>query len=384
VTPEEVRQYYDQNQAQFQKRDERQASHILIAADAKASPQAKAAARAKAEQILKQVRAKPASFGELARKESQDPGSASRGGDLGYGPRGAMVKPFDDAVWSMKPGEIAGPIETEYGYHIVRLDNVRGRGFDDVKGQIEADLRRQKSAKRVAEVAEQLSNTAFEQSDSLKPAAEAVKLPLRQSGWVTRAGGGEKPFDNPKLLSAAFSDEVIKDKRNSEVVDLGENTLAVARVLEHKPASVRPFDAVSGEITKRLTRERGAELAAKDGREQLAKVQQGQDAGVKWTPAQTITRGEPKGLPVSVVAQAFRTDAGKLPAYAGAEDGRGGYALVRVTKVVEPPAAAPEKSRAVAQQLAQLLAQEELGAAVTSFEQKAGVKIDKDRLERKQ
>jgi len=384
VTPEEVRQYYEQNQAQFQKREERRASHILIAADAKAGAEARAAARAKAEQILKQVRAKPASFADVARRESQDPGSAAKGGDLGYAPRGAMVKSFDDALWALKPGEIGGPVETEYGYHVIRLEAVRGRGFEDVKGQIEADLRRQRSVKRIAEMAELLSNTAFEQGDSLKPAADAVKLPLRQSGWITRAGGGEKPFDNPRLLAAVFSDEVLRDKRNSETVDVGENTLVVARLLEHRPEAVRPFEEVSGEIAKRLTRERAAELAAKEGREQLARVQQGGESALKWSAPQTISRGEAKGLPVPVVAQAFRVDAGKLPAYAGVADGRGGYALVRVTKVIEPETVAPEKSRAVGQQLAQLLAQEELAAAVASFEQKAGVRIDKEKLERRQ
>src|SRR4051812_47312316 len=121
VTPDEVKQYYEQNMKQYGKGEERQASHILITVDSKATPEQKQAARVKAEQLLKQVKQNPASFADVARKNSQDPGSAEKGGDLGFFPRGAMVKPFDDAAFQMKVGDISGLVESQFGYHIIKV-----------------------------------------------------------------------------------------------------------------------------------------------------------------------------------------------------------------------------------------------------------------------
>ena len=237
VSADEVKQFYEQNLKQYAQGEERQASHILIAVDSKSSAEEKQAARAKAEELLKQVKQNPASFADVAKKYSQDPGSAAKGGDLGFFPRGAMVKPFEDAVFQMKVGEIAGPVESQFGYHIIRLTAVKGRGLDDVKKQVELDLKRQKAGKKFSELAEQFNNLVFEQGDSLKPAADALKLPIQNSGWVSRSGSENKLLNNPKLLQAVFSEDAVKNKRNSEVIDVGNNTLVAARVIEYKPAS---------------------------------------------------------------------------------------------------------------------------------------------------
>ena len=149
VSRDEIRQFYQQNLKQYAKGEERQASHILITVDAQASDKEKQAARAKAEQLLAQVKQNPASFADVAKKNSQDPGSAAQGGDLGFFPRGGMVKPFDDAVFGMKAGEIAGPVESQYGYHIIRLTSAKGHGFDEVSKQVELDLKRQKAGEPV-------------------------------------------------------------------------------------------------------------------------------------------------------------------------------------------------------------------------------------------
>ncbi|HET9664672.1 MAG TPA: SurA N-terminal domain-containing protein, partial [Burkholderiales bacterium] len=175
VNDGEVKKYYEENLAQFETRQERQASHILITVDAAASAEDKQKARARAEELAKQLRQKPERFGEVAKEQSQDPGSAANGGDLGYFGRGTMPKPFEEAVFSMKPGDVSDPVETQYGYHIIRLTNVKGgekRSFEEARSQIETELKRQQAARKFAELAENFNNVVFEQSESLQPAAE--------------------------------------------------------------------------------------------------------------------------------------------------------------------------------------------------------------------
>jgi len=263
ISADEIKQFYEQNLKQYARGEERQASHILITVDAQATPEQKQAARAKAEQLLKQVKQNPASFAELAKNNSQDPGSAAKGGDLGSFPRGAMDKPFDDAVFSMKPGDISNLVESRYGYHIIKVTGEKKHAFDEARKQVELDLKRQKAGKKFADLAEQLNNQVFEQGDSLKPAADALKLPVQTSGWISRSGGDNKLLNNPKLLQAMFGEDAVKNKRNTEVVDVGNNTLVSARVLEYKPAAVRPLEEVRTEIVKLLTRQQATALAAK-------------------------------------------------------------------------------------------------------------------------
>jgi len=384
VSADEVKQFYEQNLKQYAQGDERQASHILIAVDAKASAAEKQAARAKAGQLLQQARQNPAGFTELARKNSQDPGSAAKGGDLGWFPRGAMTKPFDDVVFQMKAGEIAGPVESEFGYHIIRLTAVKGRGLDDVKQQVALDLKRQKAGKKFSELAEQFNNLVFEQGESLKPAADALKLAIQTSSWVSRSGSDNKLLNNQKLLQAVFAEDAVRNKRNSEVVDVGNNTLVAARVSEYKPASVRPFEEVSAGITNRLTLQQAAQLAATRGRELLAKLKQGEAAAIAWSGAKLISRENAQGYAGPVLVGVFKADAGKLPAYAGIENAQGGFVLLKITRVVEAEAVDVARRKAASEELHQILGQEEFDAYVASLKLRADIKVQKERLEKKE
>ena len=385
VTADEVKQYTEQNARQYSRGEERTASHILIAVDAKADAAAKAAAKAKAEQLLKEVKKNPASFAELAKKNSQDPGSAAQGGDLGSFPRGAMVKAFDDAVFNMKVGEIAGPVETQYGYHIIKLTGEKkGDGqSDDVRKKAELDLKRQKAGKKFSEEAEKLNNMVFEQSESLKPAADALKLPVQTSGWLSRNGTDNKVLNNPKLLQAVFAEEAVKNKRNTEVVDVGGSTLVAAHVIEYKSASVKSLDEVRAEIVKQLTRQQASSLAAKQGRETLAKLKQGGADDIKWSAAKLVSRENTQaaqGYTGTALREIFKADGAKLPAYVGYENPQGAFVLVRISKIVESAAADPAKRKAAADELRQVLGQEELNAYLSSLKQKADVKVQQDRL----
>ena len=381
----DVRRAYDENAKRFEVRESRQASHILITPEGDGA-EAKKKAKAKADELHAQLKKNPGSFAALAKQHSQDPGSAANGGDLGFFERGAMVKAFDDAVFSMKSGEISAPVESEFGYHIIRLAAVRGgkgKSFEEARAEIEAELKKQLAGRRFAELAESFSNTLFEQSDSLKPAAELIKAQPQTSGWIGRTGSDNAMLGNQRLLQAVFSEDVLQNKRNTEAIEVAPGVLMGARVVEHKPASIQPFDQISGALVKKLTLQQANQLAAQEGRARLEALRQGKDAQVAWTAPQLVGRNDPKGLPGEVLRQAFRADTAKLPSYSGTEIPGGGYALVRVGKVQEVSGDAKEKQNAIAQTLRQVAAQAELAAYMDSLKKKTETKVRPEALERK-
>ncbi len=386
VDPAEIKKYYESHRAQYEVKETRQASHILISIEGGAAADAKQKARAKADEIYGQLKQNPGKFAELAKANSQDPGSAANGGDLGYFGRGTMVKAFDAAVFQMKTGEIAPPVETPYGFHIIRLTGIRGgqgKTLEEMRSQIEAELRKEFAAKKFAELAENFSNTVFEQSESLNAAAQLAKSTVQQSGWITRENAAEPRLKNARLLQSVFSEDVLRNKRNTEAIEVAPGVLVAARLKEHKPSSIRPYAEVSTEIGRKLTLRQANQLAIQDGRERLEKLKQGKDAQVTWGASQLVSRNEAKGMSEPVVRQVFRADTGKLPAYAGVENPGGGFTLLKVSRVVDIEKATPEKQKAVSDALRQLIGQEEMSAYVASLRKKSDVKISKELLEKK-
>lgn len=386
VSEEEKRAYYEQNLARFQKPEERQASHILINADKSAPPDKRAAAKAKAEAILTQLKRKPESFAELAKSESQDPGSAAKGGDLGYFGRGMMVKPFEDAAFDARVGELVGPVETEFGYHIIKITAVKPAqttDFAQVKSRIEQDLRRQKAEKRFAEAAEGFSNLVYEQPDSLKPAADEFKLTIQESPWLTRSAADSPALNNPRVLAAIFSDDAVHNRRNTEAIDVGNSTLVAARVIEHRPAAMKPFAEVSGEIKKNLLLKEAQKLAAQEGQAKLAKLRAGEQVNVAWSAPKTVSRSSAEGLPPEALRQVFRLDGANLPAFGGADFGKGSYALLKLTKVIEPREIPPAQRRELMTALGQAAGQEQLGAYLASLRKTSKVSVNQEVLQQR-
>lgn len=378
VTADEARQYYDAHQGDFGTPEQRQAAHILIAV-ALAAPQAEQdAAKAKAEQLLKQVKQSPAKFAELARLNSQDPGSAANGGDLGFFGRGMMVKPFEDAVFALKAGEISGLVKSDFGYHIVKLLAVKpsgGQPFAEVRQEIESKLHQQKAADMFAELAEKFSNTVYEQSDTLKPAAELAGAKIEQSGWLVK-GMGASELWTAKLLEAVFADEAVKNKRNTAAIEVAPNTLVAARIVEHKPAAVPAFDLVREAISQKLLHQQAFDLAVKQGETMLAQLQQGDKLTLGWGTSQAITRAQHGPLDVELVRQIFQADAGKLPQYVGAKVGQNGYVLVRIDAVKETGAIDDMKRARYAQQLRQLTGEEMFQAYLADARQQADIEVN--------
>lgn len=374
VSDEEVKKYYDEHSAQYHEAEQRRASHILIAE------------RTQAEQILKEIKQNPARFEDLAKQHSKDPGSAAQGGDLGFFARGAMVKPFEDAAFGMKGGEISGLVQSDFGFHIIKLTAIRpggARSLDEVRGEIGQELKKQKAVKKFAELAETFSNTVYEQPDSLNPVADALKLKIQSSPWISKKGTDMALLKHPKLLQAVFSEDALKLKRNTEAVEVAPNTLVAARVAEYKAASYKPFEELHTELAKRLLRERGNVAAVKQGKDALASLQKGGAvADLKWGATILISRENASSMGKDALSQIFRADAGKLPAYTGIENPKGGYTLIKVSKVVEPDAIDPAKRKSYANQLRQAFAQEYSSAYLASLKQKADISIKKEKLEK--
>lgn len=358
LNEEELKTYFEQNAARLAGQEERRASHILINAPKNMATAERQSARTRAEELLALVRKAPETFADLARKHSQDTGSAAKGGDLDFFARGAMVKPFEEAVFGLKKGEISGLVESEFGYHIIRLTDIKApkvKTYAEMKPEIEAQLRKQQAQRKFAETAEAFTNGVYEQADSLKPVAERLKLDLQTASGLTRtpAPGATGPLANPKFLVALFAADAVDKKRNTEAVETGANQLVSGRIVKYTPARTRPFVEVRDQAKAALLAERGAEAARKDGMGRLEAWRAKPDAAT--LPASVvIARDQPGEFPSAVVEAALRADMAKAPVFVGVELGDQGYAVVRVNKVAERPVAGPDAARQDAQQYAQL------------------------------
>jgi peptidyl-prolyl cis-trans isomerase D len=386
VPAQEVTDWYEKHLDQYGKPEERRASHILITVAKDAKQEDKEAARKKAQALLDEVRRSPKAFADVAKKNSQDPGSAANGGDLGFFGRGAMVKPFDDALFAMKVGDIEGPVETQYGFHVIRLDAVKPgekTPLDKVRPEIEQELKKAKAGKVFADAADTLQNTVYEQSDSLKPAADALKLAVQVSDWITRDGGGPPLLSKPEILSKIFSEDAIKHGRNTSAVEVAPNTIVAARVLEHRAADVLPYDEVRKDVQQQLFVERATKLVEEEGKAALAKLKAGDDKAVPWSPTVLVSLQKPSGLQPEAAREVFSADPTALPAYVGMPVSNGRYVIYRIGKVLDPAAPGDDQRKALARQLAQIAAQQQFDAYLQTVRAGAGVEIDPTKVERK-
>lgn len=384
VTEDEIKSFYKANADKYQNQQQREASHILIAASKNAPPAEKAKAKAKAEDVLNQVRKNPKQFEELATKYSQDPESAKKGGDLGSFGRGMMVKPFDDAVFSMKVNEISNIVESDFGYHIIKLTKIigEGGGFDAMRPQIKAELIYQKGQEKFAALAEEFSNKVYEQSSSLDAVSKRFNLPIQKTDWISRKDS-DKFFKNEALMSALYSKESIKDHRNTEAIEVTPNNLISARVVDYKAQSTKPFADVRKNIEDYLKFESAKKMVASEGEAALKSLT---DASRKidWQPATLVDRKNTKGLSDAVVNHAYKMPTDKLPSYSGFIDGNNGYVIVKVNKVSFPNDSNEENKQAFASDYSEALSAEYLSAYLKGLKAKASVSVNQKFFETSQ
>jgi peptidyl-prolyl cis-trans isomerase D len=333
--PTLVQGYYDANKSRYTTAEERRPSHILINVAPNASAADVAKAKAQAESVLADVRKNPAAFADIAKKVSQDGGSAPQGGDLDFMRKGAIPGPFSDTLFAMKEGEISDVVRSDAGFHIIKLTGVRGgsvKPFEEVKPQIEDQLRLQEAQKLFAADAEKFTNTVYEQPDSLDPAAKAFQL-TKQTATVQRqpAPGAAGPLASPRLLSAVFASDSVKSKHNTEAVEAGPSQLVSARVVEYTAQHTRPLAEVHDQVVQALRAQQATAAAKKDGEARLADAKK--DPALALPLTATVSRLDRSGaVPRPVVEAALKADLAKGPAVVGLALADGGFAVIRVLK----------------------------------------------------
>lgn len=380
VSDADIKSYYEQNAKHYGVEEQRRASHILIGVNKDASDAEKAAAKTKAEQLLATLRKNPQEFAKLAKENSSDTGSAERGGDLGFFGKGMMVKPFEEAAFKLKQGELSDLVQSDFGFHIIKLTAIKPastKTLDEVKNEIANDIRKQLVTKKYTETADVFSNTVYEQADSLKAVADKLKLKIETTGDLSRqpnpAVAPTAPYNNQKFLTALFSDESLKNKRNTEALEVAPNTLIAGRVTEYKPASKRPFDEVKALVHERVVQEEAAALAKKAGEAKLAALKEKDDAS-GFSATQIVSRAKSQGLNPAVFLAVMKADTSKLPAYVGVDVPQG-FGVLRIVRVTQPANVDSAKRQAEHQQITAALAQQETFAYIEALKQKAKVKI---------
>ena len=397
VSDDEVKARYASQEGKYREAETRRASHILFNVAKDASEAEVKAAQAKAEAILSKVTKKPSDFAALAKAQSQDSGSAEKGGDLDWFGRNMMVKQFEDAAFGLKEGEISGVVRSDFGFHIIMLTGLRTahiKPLAEVKLQIANELKAEAAAKKFSEVSEAFTNMVYEEEpDSLKPTADKWKLALQQSPWLPKATEGAPPqalpppFDFPRLATTIFSADAVGKKRNSEAIEITsgplKGSLVSARVIEHKPAALQPIEQVKDAITIQLTNEEATKLAVRDGEAKLDKLSKGEPQAITWSAPRAMVRAIPAGMPPDAVRAVFKVGGFKLPGYAGATLPQGGYALYRISSI--KPAATDDPRRAtLTQQYARVIAEQEFNAWMDTMRLRYPVVISKSALETKE
>jgi peptidyl-prolyl cis-trans isomerase D len=383
VSEEDLRKYYAENEKRYTAPEERRASHILVKADKDAPKAEREKARSKAEALLAEVRKNPQSFAEIARKNSDDEGSAAKGGDLDFFGRGAMVKPFEDAAFALKPGETSGIVESDFGFHIIQVTGARGgekKSFESVRAAIENEVRNQLVQKKFADAAVEFGDTVYEQPDSLKPAADKWKLEIKTAQHVTRtpAPGATGALANPRFLEALFTSDATRDKRNTKAIDIGANQLAAGRVVQYAAAHMLPFAEVKDRVRQQLAASQAAALAEKLGGERLAKLRAAPSEPLSGTPVM-VSRAQPRDLPRPLLDAVLKAPVAKLPAFVGVPLGDQGYAVAKIVKTAgrDPIVADPAKAM---NQYAQVWAEAEAEAYYGALKSRFKVSVNDSAL----
>lgn len=389
VSDRDARAFYEANGSRYTLPEQRRASHILVAVTKDANEADRAKAKAKAEDLLKKVRANPADFAKLARQSSDDPGSGANGGDLDFLGKGATVPPFEAALFALKDHEISDLVQTDFGYHIIELTGIKpaqAKSFETVKPEIDAEIGKQQAQKKYTDAAEGFANGVYELGDALQPTAQKFGLPVMTADRVSRTPGADAtgPMSNPKLLAALFSADSIKNRHNTEAIETSPGTLVSARLLDYKAAARRPLAEVADAIKARLTDVQARRLADEAGKAMLARLRSGNAADAAkdattapaFGPATTVSRVERSDLPPEAVTEVFRTDATKLPAYAGIALPSGDYAVYQITGLKTAPAMDAARKSALTQSIAKQLGTIEFGAYLADLRRRSKVQVN--------
>jgi len=389
LSEEELRAAYEEERERFQTAEERRARHILLeVADAQED-----AVRATAEGIAQRLR-NGEDFAALASELSTDAGTKNQGGDLGWIGRGVLVGPFEDALFAMQVAEISAPVRSEFGYHIIRLDEVRAgdlQSFEAVRDELAAETRARRAEAEFYDRANQLGDSAFDAYNELATVATAMQLPIKTLQGFPRSGDPNAFSNGAAVVQAAFAEEVVDSGRNSELIELADDHVLVLRVTAHHLPQTKPLDQVRDQIRAELTAERAQQLAEEAATAFLAEIEQSGDPAVlaaarsgTWYPAAWVERTD-SAVPTEVLSAAFglakpAADAVLRERVALAN---GSHVVVVLTKVeAGEPASMTQAERDQRQkQLADQSARAELTSYAGSVREQATVRIPPEILE---
>jgi peptidyl-prolyl cis-trans isomerase D len=386
VSEADIAEFYEQNRKRYGVPEERRARHILIKMNPDASSAERESAQAKARDLLARLN-KGARFDELARKESQDPGSARGGGDLEFFTREMMTKAFADAAFGASKGAVVGPVETEFGLHLIEVTDIRPareRTLAEVKKEIEEEIRKSQAGRRFAEDADAFGNLAYEQPDSLQPLVERFGVELQKTEEVTRNGVAslprDHPLNHPRVLAALFSPDSVNSRRNTEAIDIGAGRVVSARLTDHRPSRLKPYEEVSKEVRQAFVKQESAKLARAAGEARLKALRDGAMREGFSAPRE-VSRAEQANFAAPAMEAVFKASTAKLPAYVGADLGEQGYGVYEIAKVTSPDdAQVAKRAGELREQVQQMLAQQEVGDFVESLKKRADIKRSLSRL----
>lgn len=363
LSEDDLRTYYKENLDRLGGKEERRASHILLNATKDMPVAERDKAKARAQELLAQVRKNPSNFAEIAKKESQDSGSAPTGGDLGFFARGAMVKPFEDAAFALNKGDVSDVVESDFGYHIITVTDIKAPkppSFESVRAKLEEELKQQQAQRKFAEVAEIFTNGVYEQSDSLQPTADKLKLTIHKVEHVSRTPqpGTRGPLGNARFLEALFSNDALENKRNTEAIEMGPSQLVAGRVVTYTPARTLPLTEVHERVRTAYIAQQAAKLAQAEGRARAQEWKAQPNAAKGLSAPVTVARDQLQGLAQAVVDAALQADTSSLPdtpVWTGVDLGTNGFAVVKVNRIVARDAGQTAQEAALRPQFQQWL-----------------------------
>ena len=386
---EKLREYYQSRSQQFSVPEERKVRHILLTIPEGAGESEVEAVRARAEDVLKRIRAGE-SFAAVAREVSEDPGSSGMGGDLGFISLGVMEPDFEQVAFALKEGDVSEPVLTSFGFHIITVDEIRAgevKPFESVRDELLKEYQRDAAEREYFDLADKLTNMAYETPDSLAEVAEALGLPLKESPWFSR-DGGEGVFANPQLVAAAFSADVLKQGYNSEPVEVGDHHVVVLRLKEHREAAPRPLEEVADAIRQQIITEKARERAQNAAAELVKRLESGtsreeiaKEAGAEWQMPAALERNAVTVDPALVQA-VFRMPrpAGGAISYGSTALSSGDFAVLVLSRVIDGDPASFDKAERenLRQQLTNLRGAESSQAILDALKAKARIVIQLD------
>ncbi|MET0120810.1 MAG: SurA N-terminal domain-containing protein [Candidatus Thiodiazotropha sp. 6PLUC9] len=382
VSDELLRGFYDDNQDLYGLPEQRKASHILIQVAADAEQAKVDEALEKIDELAKKIDQQE-SFAELAKVHSQDPGSAAEGGDLGFFGKGIMDQAFEDAVFRLEEGAVSEPVRSSFGFHLIKLTGIKSgsvKPFEMAKAEVEKAYRLAEGEKLYFEMAEELANVSYDDPTSLEPAASELNLSIEQSDWMTR-NQTEGVIAKPKVLGAAFSDDVLRERNNSELIELDSTSSVVVRILDHQEASVRPLDEVHDQISERLAKQKAEEQAGAEAEKRLAEINGDnpllQAAGSYAVTGPVIVDRNSRELPPALSSELFRTvkpQPGEVMP-GSVKLATGDFAVFVLSKVTEGESAEAEASKQQADQIRRLYGRSYYERVMDDLETRADIEI---------